>query len=166
MRLPTVTRCSCIASSSALCVFGVARLISSARTMFAKIGPLAELEDLAAALRLVDDRRAEDVGRHEVGRELDARERERERLGERAHEHRLAEAGHALEQRVAAGEHAGDDAVDHLAVADDRLRDLGAKIVDALAEARDLLAHGLGLGHLTARCSSGWLGAVTRRAGG
>ena len=30
---------SCIASSSALCVFGVARLISSARMMLAKIGP-------------------------------------------------------------------------------------------------------------------------------
>ena len=35
----TVTRCSCIASSSAACVFGGVRLISSARTMFAKIGP-------------------------------------------------------------------------------------------------------------------------------
>ena len=43
-----MTRCSCIASSSALCVFGVARLISSARTMFAKIGPFAKLEPLAA----------------------------------------------------------------------------------------------------------------------
>ena len=35
----TVTVCSCIASSSALCVFGVARLISSARMMLLKIGP-------------------------------------------------------------------------------------------------------------------------------
>ncbi len=35
----TVTRCSCIASSSADCVFGGVRLISSASTMFAKIGP-------------------------------------------------------------------------------------------------------------------------------
>src|SRR5262245_6419619 len=34
-----VTRCSCIASSSADCVFGGVRLISSARTMLAKIGP-------------------------------------------------------------------------------------------------------------------------------
>src|SRR5436190_3482924 len=34
-----VTRCSCIASRSADCVFGGVRLISSARTMFAKIGP-------------------------------------------------------------------------------------------------------------------------------
>ena len=35
----TVTVCSCIASNSALCVFGVARLISSARMMLLKIGP-------------------------------------------------------------------------------------------------------------------------------
>src|SRR2546422_3138782 len=34
-----VTRCSCIASSSADCVLGGVRLISSASTMFAKIGP-------------------------------------------------------------------------------------------------------------------------------
>src|SRR5688500_18336256 len=37
--LATVTEPSLIASSSADCVFGVARLISSASTMFAKIGP-------------------------------------------------------------------------------------------------------------------------------
>ena len=36
---PTVTCFSCIASSKALCVFGVALLISSARTMFANTGP-------------------------------------------------------------------------------------------------------------------------------
>ena len=36
---PTVTAPSCIASSSADCVFGVARLISSASRMWAKIGP-------------------------------------------------------------------------------------------------------------------------------
>ena len=35
----TVTCCSAIASSSADCVFGVARLISSTRTTLAKIGP-------------------------------------------------------------------------------------------------------------------------------
>ena len=35
----TVTRCSCMASSSAACVLGGVRLISSASTMFAKTGP-------------------------------------------------------------------------------------------------------------------------------
>ena len=35
----TVTCCSAIASNNADCVFGIARLISSTRTTFAKIGP-------------------------------------------------------------------------------------------------------------------------------
>ena len=38
-RSPTVTLRSCIAWRSAACVFGGVRLISSARTRFAKIGP-------------------------------------------------------------------------------------------------------------------------------
>ena len=54
---------------------------------------------------------AGDVGRHQVGRELDAAELEVERLGERAHQHGLAQAGHALEQGVAAG----DEADQHVA---------------------------------------------------
>jgi hypothetical protein len=38
--MPSIVTCrSCIASSSAACVFGGARLISSARRRFAKIGP-------------------------------------------------------------------------------------------------------------------------------
>ena len=40
----TVTWCSAIASSSADCVFGIARLISSTSTMFANSGPSLELE--------------------------------------------------------------------------------------------------------------------------
>ena len=43
---PTVTRCSCIASSRAAWVLGGVRLISSARTRFAKIGPGTNLSFL------------------------------------------------------------------------------------------------------------------------
>ena len=39
VRPSVVTCCSAIASSSAACVFGIARLISSTSTTFAKIGP-------------------------------------------------------------------------------------------------------------------------------
>ena len=66
----TVTWLSAIASSSADCVFGIARLISSTSTTFAKIGPGAELE---VALLLVVDRQAGHVGRLQVRRALDAR---------------------------------------------------------------------------------------------
>ena len=42
------------------------------------------------------------------------------------HQQRLAEAGHALEQHVAAGEQRAQHRVDHLGLADERLADLGA----------------------------------------
>ena len=83
------------------------RLISSARITFAKIGPRDE-PDLApaAAAILLDHLGADDVGRHQVGRELDAVELEVDRLRERLDQQRLGEAGHAAQQHVAAGEEA------------------------------------------------------------
>ena len=115
------------------CVFGVARLISSASTMFAKIGPGWKWKTRGAAL-LDEDVRADDVGGHQVGRELDAGERAVDDVGERAHEHRLAEAGHALEQHVAVGEQADERVPHELALADDDLADLGLDRPRALGE--------------------------------
>ena len=70
-----VTRCSCIASSSAACVFGGARLISSARTMLAKIGPGAKRN---SRLPVAGSSSSSSVPvmsrRHEIRRELHARE--------------------------------------------------------------------------------------------
>ena len=101
----TVTWYSCIASSSAACVFGGVRLISSASMMFAKIGPrMNRMTRLPGRAVLLDHLRAEDVGRHEVGRELDAVEPQVHRLGERLDEQRLGEPGNAAQQDVAAGE--------------------------------------------------------------
>ena len=119
---PSIVTCrSCIASSSAACVFGGARLISSARRRFAKIGPGRELE---VGRALVVDRRAGDVGRHQVGRELDAREAHRRDLRERARDQRLGEAGEVLDQHVAVGEQAEQHELERVALADDRLLDL------------------------------------------
>src|SRR5690606_39441983 len=105
--------------------------------------PGAELEELVALIVLGDHRRAEDVGGHEVGRELDAREVEVERLRDRAHEHGLAEAGHTLEQRVAAGDEAGEDSVEDVLLPDDHLSDLGTDPVDVALEGLNDLAGGL-----------------------
>ena len=44
-----------------------------------------------------------------------------QRLGERAHEQRLAQARHAFEQHVAAGDHGDDRMLDDLLLADDDL---------------------------------------------
>ncbi len=97
----TVTWRSAIASSSADCVRGIARLISSTSTMFAKIGPGPELE---LARLLVVDREPGDVGRLQIRRALDARElRAVDRLRDRAREDRLRRAGDVLEQDVPAG---------------------------------------------------------------
>ena len=53
---------------------------------------------------LVVDRRARDVGRHQVGRELDAREPQLERPRRTSGHERLREPGDVLDQDVAAGE--------------------------------------------------------------
>jgi hypothetical protein len=52
---------------------------------------------------------AENVRRHQVGRELDAVELEIDGLGELLDEQRLGEAGNAAEQAVAAGEEGNQD---------------------------------------------------------
>ena len=101
----TVTCCSSIASSSADCVLGVARLISSASTTWATIGPGAELE-LAGAL--VVDRDAGDVARQQVGRELDALEGAAGRARQALGQHRLADAGHVLDQQMPGGREPDD----------------------------------------------------------
>ena len=85
--------------------------------------PRLEAEPALAAL-LHDDVRADDVGRHQVRRELDAAEAEVERLGHRAHEHRLAEPRHALEERVRSGEQADQRLPHELLLADDEGADL------------------------------------------
>ena len=66
-----MTCCSSIASSSALCVFGPARLISSASSTWANTGPGWKTKASRAALVDAD---ADQVGRHQVGGELRARE--------------------------------------------------------------------------------------------
>ena len=92
-----------------------------------------EPEDPLAAL-LDEDVRAGDVGRHQVGRELDPVERAVDDVGDGPHEHRLAEAGNALEQHVAVGEQAGQRLSDELALADDHATDLALDRLRAFGE--------------------------------
>ena len=110
----TVTCRSAIASSSADCVFGVARLISSTSTTLVKIGTGPELE---VAAPLIEDRKARDVGRLEVGRALDARRRRAlDAARDRAREHRLGGAGDVLEEHVPVADQRGQDELDLLAL--------------------------------------------------
>ena len=70
--------------------------------------------------------RAEDVGGHQIGRELDALRREAEHDAERLDEFRLGEAGHADEQPVAARQDRDERFLDHRALAEDHRPDGGA----------------------------------------
>jgi hypothetical protein len=84
----------------------------------------------AARVRVVlDDLRSRDVARHQVGRELDARELEVERLRERVDQECLREAGHADHETVAAREQREKHQLDHAVLADDQLAQFGANLV-------------------------------------
>ena len=120
--VPTVTRRSCIACSSAACVFGGVRLISSASTRLWKMGPGRNRTARPAPPVFLEHVGAGDVGGQEVGRELHAPERQLERLGQRRHEQRLGEARHADEQRVTARQQRDEHQLDDLLLARPRAR--------------------------------------------
>ena len=79
---------------------------------------------------LVVDARADEVGRHEVGRELDAVELPADDLGDGADRQRLRQAGHAFDEDVAAGEQGDDDALQQRFLADDDLLDLEQHLLE------------------------------------
>ena len=82
--------------------------------------PLEEAE-LAGARSPVflDHLGAGDVRRHQVGRELDAAELQREGVGQRADQQRLGQTRHAHQQAVSAGEHGHQQFFHHPPLADD-----------------------------------------------
>ena len=109
----TETWRSCIASSSADCVRGVARLISSTSRTFVNTGPWTKRRP-AGSNRLAP---VTSVGQ-QVGRALDAGGVERRGPGDGAGEQRLAGARDVLEQHVAVGEQRDRDQPHRLVAAD------------------------------------------------
>jgi hypothetical protein len=63
--------------------------------------------------------RSRDVARHQVWRELHAREAQVQRLRHRLHQERFRESRHAYEQDVAAGEQRRDQVVHNLVLSND-----------------------------------------------
>ena len=73
---------------------------------------------------LFDDVGAGDVGRHQVGRELDALEDQSQRLRHGAHQQRLGRAGQTGDQAVAADEQRDHHLLHHFFLADNHSPDL------------------------------------------
>ena len=80
-----------------------------------------------AGLVLLQDFGAQDVGGHQVGRELDAAGVEAENGAHRVDELGLGEAGHADEQPVAAGQHRDQRPLHHDLLAEDDAADAAAR---------------------------------------
>ena len=78
----------------------------------------------AGELVFLNDLGAGDVGRHQVGRELNAPEFERQSVGQRADQQRLGQARHAHQQAMPAGEHRHQQFLDHLLLPDDHAAQL------------------------------------------
>ncbi len=92
--------------------------------MLANTGPAHE-GHLPAFAGVLENFRAGDVRRHQVGRELDALELEMENLRDGFHEQRLGQAGRAGDQAMAAGEQRDQDLLDDFLLADDDLGQFG-----------------------------------------
>ena len=102
-----------------------------------KIGPWTKRNSRCPDLPVVvDDLRPGDVGRHQVGGELDAAELERQALGQRLHQQGLGEAGNPFEDAVPARKDAGHQLVDDVVLADDHgmdlLADAGVRVAELL----------------------------------
>ena len=118
------------------------------------------------AVLLDEDVRADDVGRHQVGRELDPVEGRVDDVGDGPHEHRLAQARDAFEQHVAVREQPGERLAHELALADDDAADLAFDRLGALGEGlrREALGGGIEGGRRVHGCLRFGAGVAACRA--
>ena len=103
--------------------------------MLAKIGPgINCIARTAGGAIFFDDLGAGDVGRHQVGSELNAFEREIENVGDGADEQRLCESGHAGDDRVAADKEREQHLFDDFVLSDDGLSDFAQQALTRCTE--------------------------------
>ena len=133
-----------MASSSADCVFGGVRLISSASSMLAKIGPGTKVQVRRPVVGSSSMMSVPVMSRrHQVGRELDALEHQAEGLRQGAHQQRLGGARQAGDQAMAAHEQRDHHLLEHLLLADDHAPHLAHNFRLHLAEAVDAAAQNI-----------------------
>ena len=82
---------------------------------------------LTGGLIFLDDFSTEDVGRHQVGRELDSAEFETDRIGQRLDQQRLRKSRHPPQQTVSARKQRKEHFTPHLVLANDDASDFCIK---------------------------------------
>ena len=90
---------------------------------------------MAGGSVLFDDVGSGDVGRHQIGRELDALENQAQRLGQRANQQSLRGSRQAGDQAVAADEERNEHLLDHFFLSDDHFLDFPHDALANLLEA-------------------------------
>ncbi len=99
---------------------------------------MLEFEGFAAGFVFADDVGADNVARHQVGGELDARELQVQHVRHGLHQLGFAHAGDPLQQHVAARKQASHHPGNNLVVTDDDPRNLIADKLELIAEGLDL----------------------------
>ena len=117
---------------------GAIDLVGQHDVMEQRPGQEAELAVARRAV-LLQDVGPGDVGRHQVGRELDAAEAHRQALGQRADHQRLGQAGNPFQQAMPPAEERDQKLIDDVGLADDHLSHLLADGVVGLVEFLDRL---------------------------
>ena len=130
---PMVTRRSCMASNSADCTLGEARLISSASNRLVKIGPRLTWNVPPAASKNFG---ADNVGRQQIDGELDAAELKIDGLRQGANQERFGQSRHALQEQVPAGQQGDHHPFDDYVLADDNFGNKVAYRGDHRVDAR------------------------------
>ena len=127
--------------------------------------PLLELEPPPAGV--VDDQVGpDDVGGHEIGRELHARKGQIHGRRGGPHQQRLAEAGDAFDEHVAAGQQRRGHGADDVGLADQPATDLGQQPIEVGPERRDGGGDGVGAEVDLVRARGAHRALLGARAGG
>ena len=124
-----------MASSSALCTLAGARLISSARIRFEKIGPSLVVNSPVRGLYI---RVTDQIGRQKIGSKLQALKAGLDGGGDRFYGQRLGQARDAFEQDVPVGQQTEKQPVDEIFLPHDHVPDFLAQSRDPLARATAL----------------------------
>ena len=116
--------------------------------------PLDKAESAPPIGSLVQHFRSQNIGGHQVRRELDAAIVEAQHGGERIDQHGLAQTRLPHQKRVATRKDRRKDLLDHLVLADETPLDAGSRLDKAASKRQDLINQFVILGHDNSSCCS------------